>query len=232
MMIIWTYNFFLGCNTTTTSEIYSVACSDISEDEGFSNSKFTQSDDELLINVSKIDSKSHQPSTKRFHEPKTDKEIEDMQSKKKKAQLETKVKYSAKQANLIRQKAALEAELSILQIKEETELLESEIRILENESTVGEDDDLDSVSEVQKERTKEYVQNLHIPVTKPIAIVNTPEQQSAQLTNAPTPYVPPDVDNNNSQIELGNLITKMMARKDIVLSRLVKYNDSSFQFLS
>ncbi|CAC5407593.1 unnamed protein product [Mytilus coruscus] len=147
----------------------------------------------------------------------------------------TKVKYSAKQANLIRQKAALEAELSILQIKEETELLESEIRILENESTVEEDDDLDSVSEVQNERTKEYVQNLHIPVTKPIAKVYTPEQQSAQLSafaNAPTPYVPPDVNNNNSQIELCNLITKMMARKDIVLSRLVKYNDSPFQFLS
>mgnify|MGYP006906349175 CR=1 FL=1 len=108
----------------------------------------------------------------------------------KKAQLETKVKYSAKQASLIRQKAALEAELSILQIKEETEVLESEIRILENESMVGEDDDLDSVSEFQKERTKEYVQNLHIPDTKPIAIVNTPEKQSPQLgayANTSTP---------------------------------------------
>ncbi|CAC5393007.1 unnamed protein product [Mytilus coruscus] len=61
---------------------FAVACSDISEDEGFSNPKLTQSDDELLINVSKIESKSHQPSTSRFHEPKTDKEIEDMQSKK------------------------------------------------------------------------------------------------------------------------------------------------------
>ncbi|CAC5366355.1 unnamed protein product [Mytilus coruscus] len=75
-------NFFLEYDTTTTSETYSVACSDISEDEGFSNPKLTQSDDELLINVSKIESKSHQPSTSRFHEPKTDKEIEDMQSKK------------------------------------------------------------------------------------------------------------------------------------------------------
>ncbi|CAG2256530.1 unnamed protein product [Mytilus edulis] len=153
----------------------------------------------------------------------------------KKAQLETKVKYSAKQASIIRQKAALEAELSILQIKEETEVLESEIRILENESMVGEDDDLDSVSEFQKERTKEYVQNLHIPDTKPIAIVNTPEKQSPQLSayaNTSTPYVPPNVNNNNSQMELCNLITKMMARKDIVLSRLIKYNDSPFQFLS
>ncbi|CAC5398261.1 unnamed protein product [Mytilus coruscus] len=77
-------NLFLEYDTTTTSETYSVACSDISEDEGFSNPKLTQSDDELLINVSKIESKSHQPSTSRFHEPKTDKEIEDtcMQSKK------------------------------------------------------------------------------------------------------------------------------------------------------
>ncbi|CAC5423579.1 unnamed protein product [Mytilus coruscus] len=75
-------NFFLEYDTTTTSETYSVACSDISEDEGFSNPKLTQSDDELLLNVSKIQSKSHQPSTSRFHEPKTDKEIEDMQSKK------------------------------------------------------------------------------------------------------------------------------------------------------
>ncbi|CAC5358886.1 unnamed protein product [Mytilus coruscus] len=75
-------NFFLEYDTTTTSETYSVACSDISEDEGFSNPKLTQSDDELLLNVSKIESKSHQPSTSRFHEPKTDKEIEDMQSKK------------------------------------------------------------------------------------------------------------------------------------------------------
>ncbi|CAC5407722.1 unnamed protein product [Mytilus coruscus] len=75
-------NFFLEYDTTTTSERYSVACSDISEDEGFSNPKLTQSDDELLLNVSKIESKSHQPSASRFHEPKTDKEIEDMQSKK------------------------------------------------------------------------------------------------------------------------------------------------------
>ncbi|CAC5417571.1 unnamed protein product [Mytilus coruscus] len=75
-------NFFLEYDTTTTSETYSVACSDISEDEGFSNPKLTQSDDELLLNVSKIESKSHQPSTSRFHEPKTDTEIEDMQSKK------------------------------------------------------------------------------------------------------------------------------------------------------
>ncbi|CAC5370979.1 unnamed protein product [Mytilus coruscus] len=75
-------NFFLEYDTTSTSETYSVACSDISEDEGFSNPKLTQSDDELLINVSKIESKSHQSSTSRFHEPKTDKEIEDMQSKK------------------------------------------------------------------------------------------------------------------------------------------------------
>ncbi|XP_071133064.1 uncharacterized protein [Mytilus edulis] len=100
---------------------------------------------------------------------------------------------------------------------------------------VGEDDDLDSVSEFQKERTKEYVQNLHIPDTKPIAIVNTPEKQSPQLSayaNTSTPYVPPNVNNNNSQMELCNLITKMMARKDIVLSRLIKYNDSPFQFLS
>ncbi|CAC5388535.1 unnamed protein product [Mytilus coruscus] len=74
-------NFFLEYDTTTTSETYSVACSDISEDEGFSNPKLTQSDDELLINVSKLKVKSHQPSTSRFHEPKTDKEIEDMQSK-------------------------------------------------------------------------------------------------------------------------------------------------------
>ncbi|CAC5390462.1 unnamed protein product [Mytilus coruscus] len=45
--------------------------------------KLTQSDDELLLNVSKIESKSHQPSTSRFHEPKRQiKEIEDMQSKK------------------------------------------------------------------------------------------------------------------------------------------------------
>ncbi|CAC5387248.1 unnamed protein product [Mytilus coruscus] len=70
-------------------ETYSVACSDISEDEGFSNPKLTQSDDELLSNVSKIESKSHQPSTSRFHEPKTDKEIEDMQSKKKQTALTT-----------------------------------------------------------------------------------------------------------------------------------------------
>ncbi|CAC5423576.1 unnamed protein product [Mytilus coruscus] len=75
-------NFFLEYDATTTSETYSVACSDISEDEGFSNPKLTQFDDELHLNVSKIQSKSHQPSTSRFHEPKTDKEIEDMQSKK------------------------------------------------------------------------------------------------------------------------------------------------------
>ncbi|CAC5373452.1 unnamed protein product [Mytilus coruscus] len=87
-------NFFLEYDTTTTSGTYSVACSDISEDEGFSNPKLTQSDDELLLNVSKIESKSHQPSTSRFLEPKTDKDIEDMQSKKYADSTMSKIKWA------------------------------------------------------------------------------------------------------------------------------------------
>ncbi|XP_056017291.1 uncharacterized protein LOC130053762 [Ostrea edulis] len=40
----------------------------------------------------------------------------------------------------------------------------------------------------------------------------------------------PHVD--NSQVELCQIMTRMMARKDVVLSRLIKYNDSPIQYLS
>ena len=78
---------------------------------------------------------------------------------KRKAQLEankTKTKYAEQQADILRRKLELDAELSLIQIKQEAEALETEIRVMESESVIAED--IDSVSDVREERTRKYIE--------------------------------------------------------------------------
>jgi hypothetical protein len=73
---------------------------------------------------------------------------------KRKAQLEankTKTKYAEQQADILRRKLELDAELSLIQIKQE-----AEIRVMESESVIAED--IDSVSDVLEERTRKYIE--------------------------------------------------------------------------
>ena len=278
----------------------------------------------------------------------------------KRAELEAtkaKMKYAEKQAEMLRQKVALEAEINLMQVKQEAEALESAIKVMESADLL-EDRDAESVSKARHERTSEFVQKHFENITNPvntasiqhasdlseiqpassqhfkaanvtckatpiylpeqpteftyvkgprqcvtvsetmqtyqIPVQSTPqflgqptrpsgyfdlktENQSlptvvhssplsanlfqdtlghglasgitttsglvsqqycpvtsqvsvTQSANHGTPIV--SSNNNNSQIELCQLMTKMMARKDVVLSRLIKYNDSPVQYLS
>jgi hypothetical protein len=70
-------------------------------------------------------------------------------------------------------------------------------------------------------QTTNLYPNFHVPAT------GTTQQATFIPTNGPT--IP---STSNSQVQLCELVTKMMARKDIVLSRLINYNDSPIQYLS
>jgi HPt (histidine-containing phosphotransfer) domain-containing protein len=48
------------------------------------------------------------------------------------------------------------ANLSLIQIKQEAEALETEIRVMESEPVIAED--IDSVSDVREERTRKYIE--------------------------------------------------------------------------
>jgi len=92
----------------------------------------------------------------------------------KKAQLEankTKAKYAEQQVEILRRKLELDAELSLIQIKQEAEALETEIRVMESESILAED--IDSVSNVREERTRQYVEKHFVNIDDPAISKNT-----------------------------------------------------------
>ena len=77
----------------------------------------------------------------------------------KRAELEAtkaKMKYAEKQAEVLRQKVTLEAELNLLQVKQEAEALESAIKVMES-ADLWEDRDTESISKARHERTSEFV---------------------------------------------------------------------------
>lgn len=157
-------------------------------------------------------------------------------------------KYVEQECLLAQQRADIEVNMKLLQSKRDIEEAECELKVLDQ---CFDDHDRRS-SEVEliptkRERVEQYIEQQH-PISRsvdhkqilrthepvlPALVTHTKPPHVGRLnSNAPdfVPHIAPDPSPQTGQIQLCREISKFLMRKDLLLSRLTKFDDRSEYF--
>ncbi|XP_063404237.1 uncharacterized protein LOC134687709 [Mytilus trossulus] len=139
----------------------------------------------------------------------------------------TRAKFAQEEVELMRKQTAIQADMKLLSVKRDIEEAECELRVL-NENF---DEDC-AISEPNKEdvkrRTAEFIlkqtdQNANMPLTQNLN-VDAPTFKPAVVNQMPTATF--------TQTDACREFTQFIVKKDLLLSRLCKYDDTPGYFLA